>query len=239
VKHGAAGVAVMNYVCHRNKQSKARERPMTKAAVEAVWERKPFSLVSRCVEAAKTVVAKKAEYRQTEAATAAGIDQLMEPFRKQQPAAAPGSIFEKKAAGYWQPVLAAQMARSVADSLTGGAEKRREMVSDVAANLDDPAHELELQQVQAQTMLHDLMNDEVISGYPPEQVLDAYNDLARLSPQAALQPMLARGWLRRNLAQGAPEPFEAKEMADVEKTLTNIRNPFQMPEKQPNLLGMA
>jgi hypothetical protein len=97
-----------------------------------------------------------------------------------------------------------------------------DMVDDVADKLNDPDHISQLQQIQTRAMLSDMLqNDEVISGYDPEEVFNAYNELSQLSPRAATQPMVVRPILRKRLTQGAMEPFEAQQVADLEKTVSH------------------
>ena len=69
-------------------------------------------------------------------------------------------------------------------------------------------------------MLAEMMGDpdNPISEYPPEEVMSRYNELAQLAPRvseqsAAMQPLLAK-----RLA-GQTEPFEVKEIGEIEKTM--------------------
>ncbi len=85
----------------------------------------------------------------------------------------------------------------------------------------DPIHEATLKGIQTKAMLNDLIsNDEIISGYDANEVLTAYNQLAKLSPNVAQQPAVMRGLLRRMLQQeGVVEPHEAQQLAGVENAL--------------------
>jgi len=92
--------------------------------------------------------------------------------------------------------------------------------------LEDPEHENELRSIQTQALLGGMLNDpkNPVSGYPRDRVLSAYNDIAALAPRvasqrAALQPLLAK-----QLA-GHTEPFEAKEMIDMEKAMRETEAP--------------
>lgn len=92
--------------------------------------------------------------------------------------------------------------------------------------LNDPSHLQELREIETRATLNDLIsNDEIISGYDPDEVLDAYNEIAQLSPRASGQPAVIRPLLRRRLTQGALEPFEAQQMADIEKTVGGTTPP--------------
>ena len=93
-------------------------------------------------------------------------------------------------------------------------------ISKVEAKLNAPDHSDELRRIRAQVMLAEMMGDSEnpISEYPPEEVMARYNELAQLAPRiseqsAAMQPLLAK-----RLA-GQTEPFEIKEISDIEKGL--------------------
>jgi hypothetical protein len=77
-------------------------------------------------------------------------------------------------------------------------------------------------------MIQDFMlNDEVISGYDPDEVISAYNEISELSPRSSVQPAIIRPLLRKHLTQGAIEPFEAAEMADIETKLMKNQSGVQ------------
>jgi len=94
-------------------------------------------------------------------------------------------------------------------------------------DLFDPEHEAELVKIRTQAMLSDFMsNDPVISTYDPEEVTDAYNQIVQMAPRSAQQPAVMRGLLRKMLQQqDAMEPFEAEQVAKIEKTMKDIAEP--------------
>ena len=95
-----------------------------------------------------------------------------------------------------------------------------QLVGRMLNKLTDPSHENELRAIKAKADLSDMMaNDEVISGYDPDEILAAYNELSQLGPRGSIQPMVMRAMLRKRLTQGAIEPFEAGEMVNIEKGL--------------------
>lgn len=96
-----------------------------------------------------------------------------------------------------------------------------------ALDASDPTHEAELNSIKVKSMLNDLVsNDPVLSMHEPHEVFNAYNSLAGMSPQAAQQPALMRGALRRMLQQeGVMEPFEAHQMGQIEKGLRGLSTP--------------
>tara|TARA_R110002020_G_scaffold16515_11_gene58288 strand:- start:823 stop:2205 length:1383 start_codon:yes stop_codon:yes gene_type:complete len=93
-------------------------------------------------------------------------------------------------------------------------------VTSIENKLNSPEHNDDLRRIRAQVMLAEMMGDpdNPISEYPPEEVMSRYNELAQLAPRiseqsAAMQPLLAK-----RLA-GQTEPFEIKEISDIEKGL--------------------
>lgn len=88
----------------------------------------------------------------------------------------------------------------------------------------NPQHEAQMQSVKVQAMLNDfLSNDPIISSYPSNDVIGAFNQLSQLSPTVAQQPAVMRGMLRKVLQQeGVMEPFEAHQMTQIEKTLKGM-----------------
>lgn len=111
-------------------------------------------------------------------------------------------------------------------TLGTGAKTKDELIEDAWMDLEDPAHDNELRKIQANTMLTSMLSDpdDPISGHEPSRVLDAYNELAQSMPRGATQPGLIRPLLRKKL-EGHQEPFEAKEMLDIEKGLAATRSP--------------
>lgn len=104
---------------------------------------------------------------------------------------------------------------------------RAEIETDATRSLIDPAHDAEMQRISMQAMLAEfLANDPVISTYDPEMVIDAFNQVTQLTPRASLQPAVMRGQIRKMLQQqDAMEPFEAKQLVDIEKGLKGLEEP--------------
>ena len=95
--------------------------------------------------------------------------------------------------------------------------------------LFDPGHEAELTKIRTQAMLSDFMsNDPVISTYDPDEVAGVYNQVVQMAPRSAQQPAVMRGLIRKMLQQqDAMEPFEADQVAKIEKTMKDIAEPSQ------------
>ena len=65
--------------------------------------------------------------------------------------------------------------------------------------------------------------DNPISEYEPEQVLNAYNELTQLAPRLSQQPAAMQPLLAKRLA-GHVEPFEVKEIGDMERGLQQTQD---------------
>jgi len=91
--------------------------------------------------------------------------------------------------------------------------------------LDDPNHLNEMRKIRAQTVLTQLMSDpdNPISGYDPEEVLSAYNDMVKLSPRLADQPAAVGPLLNKRLS-GNTEPFELGETLKLEQGLKQTQS---------------
>ena len=122
-------------------------------------------------------------------------------------------------------------ATGISHLLGGGANTDQQMEQDVLGDLLDPAHESEMQSIRMQAMLTEfLADDPVISTYDPEQVIDAFNQIAQMTPRASMQPAVMRGQLRKMLQQqDAMEPFEASQLVEVEKGLKSVQEPSKLP----------
>jgi hypothetical protein len=132
----------------------------------------------------------------------------------------------KQATSPFVPMGAAQMLSQVVGGtpLDPAAKDKAELVG--LATASDPAHENRLRSIKAEADLQDLMaEDPVISQYDPSDVVDAFNELSRLSPSAGTQPIIMRGYLRR-LLESSPdvagrvlEGHEAAQLAEIDKNI--------------------
>lgn len=104
-----------------------------------------------------------------------------------------------------------------------GADKNKR-IEDQINELDSPEHVNELRKIKAQTVLTQLMSDpdNPISGYDPEEVLSAYNEMVQLSPRLADQPAAIGPLLNKRLV-GNTEPFEVGETLKLEKGLKDTQ----------------
>jgi len=85
----------------------------------------------------------------------------------------------------------------------------------------DPIHESRLRTIGVKSMLNDFMaNDPIISGYDPDQIVNAYNQFSQLSPNVAQQPAVARAVLRNMLqSESLLQPHEAGQLMELNREL--------------------
>lgn len=130
------------------------------------------------------------------------------------------------------------------------ADAKAKARTNVTDALEDPIHRDKLNQVKAQALLNDLVaNDDVISSYDVDEVIDMYNQIQELDPEVALKKSLVKGWLRQSLTQGGLAPFDAGSVLEQGKTISNnnsqdVSNNFKqlqvsssdvMPQGIPNV----
>lgn len=110
------------------------------------------------------------------------------------------------------------------------------LIEDKWMELEDPHHANELRKIKAHALITQLMTDpeDPISGHDPDMVLSAFNELSSASPRVADNIHTLRPALRRKL-QGNQEPFEAKELLDIEKGLAATK----LPTPNTSALGNA
>lgn len=92
-------------------------------------------------------------------------------------------------------------------------------------SLFDPKHEAKLRSIRARLVVNDMIsNDPVLSAYAPEHVLNTYNEIARMAPGIATEPIVMRSLVGRALQTGGRmEPSEIKQLLDAEQAQRNIR----------------
>lgn len=107
-------------------------------------------------------------------------------------------------------------------------DERLSEVSSLADKLETPSFENERRRIAAQALLAEAMTDErdPLSGYDPDSVLHAYNELAKLAPTISTQPAVMKPLLARWLG-GNQQPFEVKEVAALEQQMRSLGRPDQ------------
>lgn len=95
-----------------------------------------------------------------------------------------------------------------------------EALLDATQSLQDPDLREDIRQINIMTMLNDLLTDDpVISEYDPEEVIEYFNELAQVAPEAVDKPAIMRDMLRRSLQQGSIPAFEAGQAAGLSNDL--------------------
>lgn len=221
------GKAVMEHIIVRNrlKQAYAPRAPKTVQAVSP--DRVPYSLVKNAILKGKEMLDAQRKRFRLEDELPGKVAEIIRPFGLggppprssplgpcQPPSSSPkeASVFGGIMGG-----LSVGMGRSM---MGGMPQSGEQLVEGTEMELSDPAHVDELRGIEAKAVFNDLLaNDEIISGYDPTEVSEAYNEIVQLSPSTAIQPALLRPMLRKRLTAGSVEPFEAQQLADVEKTM--------------------
>lgn len=229
----------MDYVYLRNRMREKRAgnqpppaRPIDPAAP-------PYSLVREAIERGREVLACQREHQRVVKEAQSEFKETLRPFAPGKNTSPPSSSgpasgsflegrrFFSKRAGLFSSVLTGSTAAMVG-GLARGAKppSKTDLMQDAAIELSDAEHENELRKIEAQTMLQDLLtNDEVLSSYDPDEVLQAYNEIVALSPRLATQPAVIRPMLRKRMTQGAYEPFDVQQLADIEKAVATAETP--------------
>lgn len=88
----------------------------------------------------------------------------------------------------------------------------------------------EIEGIKRQTILAELLNDEIISQQNPEDVISAYNTMIKLAPNASLVKDVAKSVLRQGTAQ-VIDPHFANTLAELELSLLKAQN-FTPGQKQ-------
>ena len=237
-RYGEAGAHVFAYIYANAPRLKvARDG---RRLVEVPWDTDIGRKISAVIDRATEAVQRKLDYQRFADEAESKTAGLLDPFEL-TPAATPIQTTSILSGSSSQPLTKAGFLGNVMNSIGSGigfnaAQQLRsstslgksptELASGMAEDLDDPEHDNELRKIQSRTMLQDLMmNDEVISGYDPGEVLDAYNEIVGVTPRSATQAAIVRPLLRKRLTQGAIEPFEAAEMVNIEKGLGEVNKP--------------
>lgn len=125
------------------------------------------------------------------------------------------------AGGVFDAMLGATAAKNIGEKLVPPPVS--ELAESETLKLLDPAHEAQLRNIRAESTLNELIaSDDVISGYGDDEVLDAYNDIVQNAPAVADNRMALQALMRQRLQQGASSPFELQQMADLNRSLSDV-----------------
>ena len=223
-RFGKAGSIVLDYVFDRNGSKEKRAQAKTYKAVN--WEALPFRLATDCIKQAQAVNTLRAKYDSFSEEAAEKIAELYAPFypapseNKVATTSVLGRSGMDKRSGIMGSVLGSSLVSSLRDD-----RAPTDDLSKLIGDLNNPDQSREIRGIQARTMVQDfLLNDEVISGYDPDEVIRAYNEIAQLSPRGSTQPTIVRPLLRKQLTQGGIESFEAAEIANIEDTIRKTQD---------------
>ncbi len=187
---------------------------------------KPYRLIKDALDSAAGAIEMTKQAQEIEKECAVEMEKLMRPFAPApvptptRVLGSPGPQGEKRA--FFGNILGGLVGGASAGGARGlfTPKPTSELIGDTELELSDPEHLDELRQIEAGAVLNDLLaNDEVISGYDPDEVSEAYNEILATSPSLATQPLALRPMLRKRLSGGAMEPFEAQQAAELEKTI--------------------
>jgi hypothetical protein len=195
------------------------------------WAAEPYSLVDAALGAVRDRAKLAAEFAAAEKAARDRLGELFEPFMASD---RPGSIADdpvsarEKAANFGMvPAVALGGTLGEIGKQMVRPEATSDLVNSTLSKLEDPAHEEELSAIRTQAMLHSLMADDpVLSGYPPEQVVEGYNRISEVAPQVARQRLPAQMMLRKYLEQGgAIDPFEIEQYGKIDRLVSDRAKP--------------
>jgi hypothetical protein len=202
----------------------------------------PYSLIKACMDAASAVHARAAEHVATQEElkkTAEAIRPFVQTPAPTPNPSAPQSLLrgiDKDAMGYLGAGLVGGATKGLMDrALSDVPKPTSELEMGELSELQSPEHEAELRKIRAQALIAEMMDDEIIGTYEPNKVLQAYNEISQMAPQTAMQPMAMRSLMRRHL-QGNMEPFESKEVTEIEKGLrATEQTPQSLIPQAPNV----
>jgi hypothetical protein len=122
------------------------------------------------------------------------------------------------------PAMGAAVGTGIARMVGDVPKSKADMIEDQWLDLEDPQHQNELRKIKAHAMLTGMLTDpeSSLSGHDPDEVIRHYNEISSMAPRVAEQPAAVRPLLERRM-QGNVQPFEAKEVTDIEKGIAQSR----------------
>lgn len=192
--------------------------------VQAREDMAPYSLVKHAIDCGRQLLQDYKLFSALEKAAHTDVHDVIRPFTtapnrhvSRTPSVLGAASSEtEKGASFFSPLIGA----GIGASMKGLSQQKdpEQQVTKVEQQLTDPQHMQEIREIHARALLNDLMtNDEVISGYDPEEITEAFNEISQLSPRASTQPAVLRPLLRKQLTQGAIDPHETEQMVNIEK----------------------
>jgi hypothetical protein len=214
--YGDAGRVLMDavYAQARLKEKRASDGDVLTRPYDSDCH--PVSLVGECVRLGQAHNRARQLQKEAEAAIDAVRKEAFLPF-----AEAGVARPQEKAGFFGAPAIGAAVGTMLSRGVGTMPKSKDDLVEDAWLDLEDPDHANDLRRIRTHAMLNSMLTDpdDPISGHDPEKVLQTYNEIAQMSPRLADQPAALRPVLRRRL-EGNVEPFEAKELADMEKAIS-------------------
>lgn len=185
-----------------------------------------YGLISEFLDSLDEYRMRKQAHVETLRRNAEKAEALLRPFAPGRPQSVlgEGSSREKAANMGLQTLLGASAIKNLMP------ESRSSAAENVLADLHDPAHEAALKNIRTRAMLQDLMtSDPVISSHDPAETMGAFNDIVQSSPRSADQRLVMQSLLRKQLEQGALDPFDVELMLGLEEKQKKINAPTPSP----------
>lgn len=232
---GPAAVDLLKlaYERARLKEPRAGKISLQKTAFDLEGE--PFTLIQACIKLAEDVLTAarwtgeaRELMREVEANSLRPFGRADVPAASRTASQSPPSSHasEKVAFGAVATSAAGNTLGNMATTVLGDyPQSKSDLVDKEWMELESPDHQNELRKIRTHAMLNSLLTDpdDPISGSDPDKVLSAYNEIAQTAPRAAYNSAILKPLLRKRLS-GLTEPFEAKELVDIEKGLRDTRN---------------
>ena len=229
----------------KSREKRAADTPDAVVRRHVSLADRPFTTIQAAIAAGRTLAEKRAAADAAGEAFAASKEGVTGPFAAgRSGATAPGrpTTPAEKTAVLNSPAFGAFLGNSVGRIVGDGPKSKNDLIEEEWLDLEDPKHQNEMRKIKAHAMLNGMLTDpeSPISGHDPDEVLAAYNEISSLAPRVAEQPAAIRPILARKL-QGNVQPFEAKEVTDIEKGIAATRastpNTSLLKDAPDTLLG--
>jgi hypothetical protein len=194
----------------------------------------PYSYVHQAIDLANKFVTLKKAYDDTVKAANTEAEELINPFVQSPRQSVVMGLYSRaeKQGGIFSDLVNSGF--SGPDAAKGIGRKLplfappADNTEDDIQGLMDPTHDTSLRNIRAESLLNDLMaNDEVIRGYNPEEVVDAFNEVSQLTPYAVNRKAIMRDLMRRRLTGGAAglDNYTVGDALKTQQTLQSIDTP--------------
>lgn len=236
--YGPAAKTLFGYIHSRNFSKDKRAADLPSPTQEVDLSSQPFPLIRECLDIAKEVNAADVAYNASVEDVNKTREEQLSPFSPTALGTKQASVStslitddsapsadDEKEAGLGMGIMGAAASKSLIDRALSP-KSQKDLIEKEWMELESPEHENDLRKIRIKAWLNSVMSDSEnpISSYDPDEILTAYNELAQLAPRAAEQPAIMQPLLARRL-EGTQEPFEVKEISDLEKNLRDVKAP--------------